>query len=94
MESVIEKKKINLDLKLVWFIIIFLSIGVIVGVCYLIVNEIQDAKKHCESIEGDYNLNEFKHYCNGKEFIKKSFCWAGKCEARWGFEFNASELLR
>ena len=97
MESENEKEKLNLDPKLIWLMIIFLMIGVIIGVSFLIYFEIKDAKKSCEDIPGNYSLKSFQHYCNEKLFIKKSFCEWNKCEVKWGFNeslINFNQFLK
>jgi hypothetical protein len=77
--------------KLIWTILILISIGVILLSVYLIIYESKEAKKECNKINGEYKITFMKgHTCNGERFYKQSICKniGNKLECRvvWGYE--------
>lgn len=96
-------KKINP--KIIWMCLILISIGAIIFCIILIFNEIVEARRECNNIGGDYNLNFLQgHLCNSKRFIRYQSCQPIKynqlvCNRIWTFEdtlnkANASEFVK
>lgn len=84
-----------------WTILIFISIGAIIGASYLIINEILEAKKECNALGGEYNFKIVQgHFCNTKLFVKHYICLQGReCNMIWDFEdsiekINVSEFIK
>jgi len=100
MEEEIE----NLNPKLIWIIFFLFVIGIILGTTYLIVNEIYNARRECNNLDGEYDFKFLQgHLCNGKRFVKYSSCQVitGKleCNLIWVFEdsinkINVSEFIK
>jgi len=63
------------QLKTFYNFIIIITIGIILFFSYIIISEILDAKKDCESLKGNYKLVFFKHLCNNQTFLKHSYGW-------------------
>lgn len=73
-KSIIEKQKIKY--KLIYDVLIFLSISMIVVAGFYILNEIMTAKKSCKDLGGNYIFHfPNKHLCNNKSFFKYSDGW-------------------
>ncbi len=87
--------------KVIWTFIILISIGVIIGVSYLIVSEILEARKECNNLSGEYNFKIVQgHFCNDRKFILYNSCLlGGGCNLIWTFEdsigkINMSEFIK
>lgn len=85
-----------MDKKIVLTILIL--IGIVVGVIYIILDEVVEAKNECEKLGGNYNLKFSQgHLCNQEKFNKKSVCRFNECKIVWYYEtnfiINASEFL-
>ena len=94
-------KKINPKL---WTFIILISIGAIIYCSWLIISEVREATKECEtSFNGEYNFKILSgHFCNGRSFVKLVSCQPIKnqmqCKSVWTFEdsigkINVSEFV-
>lgn len=77
-----EQKKINI--KLILFVIMLVSVGLVLTFSYIIFDEIYSAKKNCEEINGNYKLKSMQHLCNNKSFYKYSDgTWDFSKELSW-----------
>jgi len=98
MEVPHEKEKANT--KLIYNLLIFLSLIAISIIICCIFSEIKCAKKECNELGGEYKIDfSLKHYCNGERFVKYRECIGRDCEIKWNFEsyvdyeINLSEFL-
>ena len=62
----------KIDINIVLFCIIFVSLGLVLTFGYLIYHEISSAKSECKDIGGVYEIKDFKHLCDDKFFYKYS----------------------
>jgi len=96
-----ETPKEKPNYKLIWTVVILISIGLIFGSFYVLYSEVMESKTSCENINGTYQLSIFKgHLCNEKSFIKYQYCFGigsmRDCKLEWIYEedFNKTvELL-
>ncbi|MHA1989239.1 MAG: hypothetical protein ACW98D_21665 [Promethearchaeota archaeon] len=65
------------DYKLINIIVIVSAIGMIVGATTFATLEIIEARDACLNQNGSYSIKPFNHFCNGKLFLKHSYCWTG-----------------
>ena len=91
------KKHKEINPKFIWTALMLGAVGMILLSVYLVINEISDARKECNSIGGLYSVEFFAgHLCNGEKFIKYNSCMVlgnkMDCNLEWVFENSIEEI--
>jgi len=94
MEEQEESEEQIINPKIIFTCAIFFSIGMIIVATFLIISEINEAKKSCNKLDMEYKFKILQgHLCDGRKFIEYNSCIQGRgCELIWEFEDSINEI--
>lgn len=75
--------------RIIWNFVILVSLVMMLIFIYLVISEINAARKSCEDIKGTYKLSKFEHTCNNESFYKYT-------DGTWNYKqkpINLSNIL-